>query len=78
MVLEQFDIEYIEHQAQSLYKPHYQLLFDKFKEMLKVMSEWELKTVMKFITGAEIIPAVPKIKVCLFMNIFVELYKIYF
>jgi hypothetical protein len=46
--------------------------------MLRAMSEWELKTVMKFITGAEIIPAVPKIKVYLFMNIFVELYEIYF
>ena len=39
------------------------------------MNEWELKTVMKFITGAEIIPAVPKIKVYLFMNILLNFIK---
>jgi hypothetical protein len=51
----------MEHQA--LRKPEYLQLFNKFKEMLRSMSETELKNVMKFITGAEIIPAIPKIKV---------------
>ena len=38
--------------------------------MLKSMSERELKFVMKFITGAEIIPAEPKIKVYFIMKYF--------
>jgi len=63
IVIDQFDSEYIDNQAQSLNKPLYQLLYDKFKELLKTMNEDELKNVMKFITGAEIIPASPKIKV---------------
>jgi hypothetical protein len=73
-VIDQFNAEYNEYQAQSRYKPQYQLLYDKFQEVLKSMSEIELKNVMKFITGAEIIPAFPKIKVYLFVNILIKFY----
>jgi len=39
------------------------------------MSEWKLKTIMKFITGAKIILVVLKIKVYLFMNILLNFIK---
>ncbi|POG58428.1 hypothetical protein GLOIN_2v1885837 [Rhizophagus irregularis DAOM 181602=DAOM 197198] len=61
IIMNQFDCNHVELQA--LHKPEYLQLFNKFKEMLKSMSETELKIVMKFITGAEIIPAIPKIKI---------------
>jgi hypothetical protein len=67
MVIDQFDSNYIERHARTLHKPHHQTLYDKFKEFLKSMNEEELKVVMKFITGAEIIPASPKIKVYFFL-----------
>ncbi|GES72833.1 hypothetical protein GLOIN_2v1885837 [Rhizophagus clarus] len=63
IVIDQFDTEYINYQAQLHDKPQYQILYDKLKDLLKTMNEDELKNVMRFITGAEIIPASPKIKI---------------
>lgn len=69
--MNQFDCNHVELQA--LHKPEYLQLFNKFKEMLKSMSETELKIVMKFITGAEIIPAIPKIKVLQILSLILSL-----
>ncbi|POG58761.1 uncharacterized protein OCT59_002527 [Rhizophagus irregularis] len=63
IVIDQFDSEYIEQQARSHDKPQYRLLYEEFKELLRSMDEEELKNVMKFATGASIIPALPKIKI---------------
>ncbi|PKB95910.1 hypothetical protein RhiirA5_507128 [Rhizophagus irregularis] len=63
IVIDQFDSEYIELQAQSHDKPQYRLLYEEFKELLRSMDEEELNNVMKFATGSSIIPALPKIKV---------------
>ncbi|CAB5357147.1 unnamed protein product [Rhizophagus irregularis] len=69
IVIDQFDSEYIEQQARSHDKPQYRLLYEEFKELLRSMDEEELKNVMKFATGASIIPALPKIKVYFFNEI---------
>ena len=74
VVVDQFDFKDINYQAWLHNKPQYQLLYNKFKELLKSMSEIELKNVMKFITSAEIIPAFPKIKVYFLIKYFVILF----
>ncbi|GBC28403.2 hypothetical protein GLOIN_2v1824248 [Rhizophagus irregularis DAOM 181602=DAOM 197198] len=63
IVIDQFDSEYIELQAQSHNKPQYRLLYEEFKELLRSMDEEELNNVMKFAIGSSIIPALPKIKI---------------
>ncbi|GES96400.1 hypothetical protein GLOIN_2v1885837 [Rhizophagus clarus] len=61
---DRFDIvNELKNYAQLHDKPQYQILYDKLKDLLKTMNEDELKNVMRFITGAEIIPASPKIKI---------------
>ena len=78
IVIDQFDSEYIENQIRSRYRPQHQILYDKFKETLKLMNEDELKNVIRFITGAEIIPVLPKIKVFILLNILLNFVKYIF